>query len=115
MGNKFLEYLKENHQGKERAVSSSCLQKRLSISSRTIRKIVNQLRNDGVPICSDENGYYYAGDKEEVLNSIYQMTSRIREIARAKNGLVRSLDSFPEHSGQLVLIIELSKKEGDGI
>ena len=108
MGKKFLEYLKENHQGRERAVSSNYLQKRLSISSRTIRKIVNQLRNDGIPICSDENGYYYAVDKDEVLNSIYQMTSRIREIARAKNGLVRSLNSFPEHRGQLVLIIDFS-------
>lgn len=110
MRDRFLEYLKENHQGRERAVSSSCLQKRLSISSRTIRKIVNQLRNDGVPICSDENGYYYAGDRDEVLNSIYQMTSRIREIARAKNGLVRSLNRFPDNSGQLVLIIDFSRE-----
>lgn len=111
MGKKFLEYLKENHQGRERAVSSNYLQKRLSISSRTIRKIVNRLRNEGVPICSDENGYYYAGDKDEVLNSIYQMTSRIREIFRAKNGLVRSLNSFPEHSSQLVLIIDFGEEK----
>lgn len=106
MGNEFLKYLKDYHTGKEKAVSSAYLQNKLSISSRTIRKIVNQLRNDGVPICSDENGYYYAEDTDEVLNSIYQMTSRIREIARAKNGLVKSLKRFPDNSGQLILQID---------
>jgi len=47
----FLTYIKEYHQGKEMAVSSGYLQNKFSISSRTVRKIVNQLRNDGNPIC----------------------------------------------------------------
>lgn len=103
MEHDFLIYIKEYHQGKEKAVSSAYLQSRFSISSRTVRKIVNQLRNDGNPICSDENGYYYATDKDEVLNSVYKMTSRIKEIAKAKNGLVKSLRNFPDESGQLKL------------
>jgi len=111
VGNEFLKYLKEYHVGKEKAVSSAYLENKLSISSRNIRKIVNQLRNDGVPICSDENGYYYAGDTDEVLNSIYQMTSRIKEIARAKNGLVKSLKRFSDNSGQLILQIGCSQEE----
>ncbi len=106
MEHDFLIYIKEYHQGKEKAVSSAYLQSRFSISSRTVRKIVNQLRNDGNPICSDENGYYYATDKGEVLNSVYQMTSRIKEIAKAKNGLVKSLQNFPDESGQLRLKID---------
>lgn len=106
MGNEFLKYLKGYHTGKEKAVSSAYLQNKLSISSRTIRKIVNQLRNEGIPICSDEKGYYYAKDTDEVINSIYQMTSRIREIARAKNGLVKALKQFPDNSGQLVIILD---------
>ncbi|SHE61414.1 HTH domain-containing protein [Tissierella praeacuta DSM 18095] len=106
MEHDFLIYIKKYHQGKEKAVSSAYLQRRFSISSRTVRKIVNQLRNDGNPICSDENGYYYATDKDEVLNSVYQMTSRIREIAKAKNGLIKALGEFTDESGQLRLEID---------
>jgi len=101
----FLIYMKQYHTGKEKAVSSMCLQSRFLISGRTVRKFVNQLRNDGKPICSDENGYYYAIDKKELLNSIYQMASRIREIAKAKNGLAKALNSFPDANGQLRLEI----------
>ena len=39
------------------------------------------------------------------------MTSRIREIARAKNGLVKSLKRFPDNSGQLVLQIDCGEEE----
>lgn len=109
----FLTYIKKYHQGREKAVSSAYLQKKFSISSRTVRKIVNQLRNDGNPICSDENGYYYAIDKDEVLNSVYQMNSRIKEIAKAKNGLVKSLGKFPDESGQLKIEVDEEKKRGD--
>jgi biotin operon repressor len=106
----FLMYIKKYHQGKEKAVSSAYLQGKFSISSRTVRKIVNQLRNNGNPICSDENGYYYAMDTDEVLNSIYQMTSRIREIAKAKNGLVKALGKFPDKSGQLSFEIDRGRE-----
>ena len=90
----FLIYIKKCHTGKEKAVPSAFLQSRFCISSRTVRKLVNQLRNDGNPICSGDNGYYYAADRKELLASIGQMTSRIREIAKAKRGLVKALEHF---------------------
>jgi len=107
----FLVYIKEYHTGKEKAVSSAYLQSRFLISSRTVRKLVNQLRNEGNPICSDENGYYYAIDQKELLNSIHQMTSRIIEIAKAKNGLVKALKHFPDDSGQLRLKIDEGREK----
>ena len=97
------------------AVSSAYLQSRFFISSRTVRKLVNQLRNNGHPICSDENGYYYAKDKMELQSSIGQMTSRMIEIAKAKNGLVKALKHFPDDSGQLSLEIDDEVKVGDEI
>jgi len=107
----FLVYIKDCHIGKEKAVSSAYLQSRFSISSRTVRKLVNGLRNDGIPICSDENGYYYATDQEELLYSIYQMTSRIKAIAKAKNGLVKALNHFPDSNGQLRLDFEKEEEK----
>ena len=107
----FLIYIKKCHTGKEKAVPSAFLQSRFCISSRTVRKLVNQLRNDGNPICSGDNGYYYAADRKELLASIGQMTSRIREIAKAKRGLVKSLEHFPDTNGQLRLDLDKEVRE----
>ena len=115
MKQKFLIYMKQYHSGKEKAVSSVYLQSIFFISSRAVRRFVNQLRNDGHPICSDENGYYYAKDKMELLSSIGQMTSRIIEIAKAKNGLVKALRNFPDDSRQLSLGIDDEVEVGDEI
>lgn len=106
MEHKFLNYIKEYHTGKEKAVSSASLQNRFSISSRTVRKLVNQLRNDGNPICSGDNGYYYAADREELISSIRQMTSRIKEISKARRGLIKALDHFLDDNGQLRLNLD---------
>jgi len=107
----FLIHLKEYHTGTSKAVPSAYLQGRFCISSRTVRKLVNQLRNDGNPICSGDEGYYYAADRKELLASIGQMTSRIREIAKAKRGLVKALEHFPDANGQLRLDLDKEVRE----
>lgn len=98
-----LVYLKRYHTGKEKAVQSRGLENKFQVNSRNIRNIVNELRCEGYPICSDDNGYYYAANKEEILKSIYQLDSRMCKIAEAKNGLVNSLAFFSDSSGQLQL------------
>ncbi len=87
----FLEYLKMNHTGKEKAAQSRYLENKFYISARNVRNIVNALRCDGKPICSDESGYYYAANEEEVMSSIRQLNSRIDKIAKAKNGLINAM------------------------
>ena len=111
MEHDFLIFMKEYHTGTSKAVSSAYLQSRFCISSRTVRKLVNQLRNDGNPICSGDNGYYYAADRKELLASIGQMTSRIIEIAKAKRGLVKALEYFPDANGQLRLDLDKEVRE----
>ena len=111
MEHDFLIYMKEYHTGTSKAVPSAYLQGRFCISSRTVRKLVNQLRNDGNPICSGDNGYYYAADRKELLASIGQMTSRIIEIAKAKRGLVKALEYFPDANGQLRLDLDKEVRE----
>ena len=111
MEHDFLIYMKEYHTGTSKAIPSAYLQNRFCISSRTVRKLVNQLRNDGNPICSGDEGYYYAADRKELLASIGQMTSRIREIAKAKRGLVKALEHFPDTNGQLRLDLDKEVKE----
>lgn len=112
MEHKFSTYIKEYHTGKEKAVSSAYLQNRLCISSRTVRRLVNQLRNDGSPICSGDKGYYYASDREELIASIRQMTSRIKEISKVRRGLIKALEHFPDDSDQLRLNLDDETEEG---
>ena len=80
LNKRFLSHLKRNHTGAGRAVQSKGLELRFQMSGRKIRDIVNALRCEGHPICSDDGGYYYGANKHEVLGSIRQLNSRIEKI-----------------------------------
>lgn len=112
---KVLEYLKLNHTGKEMAVSSRYLEKKYKLSGRKLRNVINSLRCKGKPICSDENGYYYAENQREVIGSIRQLNSRIGNIARAKNGLLKALSLFPDSRGQTQLEFWFISEKRGGI
>ena len=49
--------------------------------------MVNELRNAGVTICSDRNGYYIAKSREELDRTIVQLKSRVKKIQSAIDGL----------------------------
>ncbi len=102
---KFLRYLKRNHTGEGKASQSKGLEMRLQMSGRKIRDIVNTLRCDGHPVCSDDGGYYYAANKSEILGSIRQLNSRIEKISEAKNGLINSMSCFPDSGSDAKLQI----------
>ena len=86
-----LNYLKQYHYGCGRAVSSGVLEAALCTTGREIRAAVNALRSQGEPVCSDENGYYYAASGCEVQHSIRQLDSRMTKMAKAKRGLNTAL------------------------
>ena len=44
-----------------------------------LRREINALRGDGIPICSFEGGYYYAATAEELERTIRQLRSRIKK------------------------------------
>lgn len=85
-------YLMKNHKGRNHAVSSKTLEAVFHIKGAAVRKTVNSLRSDGIPICSDENGYYYAASQSEINATVAQLDSRIEKIFTARNGLAKKLD-----------------------
>ena len=91
-----LNCLKRRHFGRANAVKSPVLEARFGISGRVLREAVNELRCNGHPVCSDENGYYYASSEAELLATIRQLNSRISKIAKAKNGLVRTAKKYKD-------------------
>lgn len=110
---RLLNYLRNNHTGAGKAILSKSLALRLQISNRRIRDIVNTLRCEGHPICSDEGGYYYASNRQEVMSSIRQLNSRIDRIEEAKEGLTQSLSCLPQYSNSCQLHIWMIPVRGD--
>ena len=94
--------LKERHRGADKPISSKALESIFGVKGTEIRRTVNRLRCKGEPVCSDVDGYFYAAEQSEIDATIAQLTSRIRKIADARDGL-QNRETIPR------------KKEGDTI
>ena len=82
------EYLKRHHVGKDNAIYSRDLQSLFCIDGRNLRRKVNALRKDGVPICSGDTGYYYAQHQQEINETVCRMNSLLTTISNARTGLL---------------------------
>ena len=89
------EYLKEFHRGKEKAVFSRELQHIFHLDGRNIRRNVSKLRQEGYPICSDENGYYYADSQTEINNTVGRLNGLLTSVSNARTGLLYATASRP--------------------
>ncbi len=98
-------HLKEYHCGEQRVVPSRELEAAFQIRGPDLRRLINSLRGDGVPICSLACGYYYAATEEELRRTIRQLRSRIKKIAFAERGLTKALEQSID-SGQISLPLE---------
>ena len=83
-------YLKKHHTGKERAVHSNELERLFSIDGRNLRRKISSLRQDGYPICSDETGYYYADNQNEINATVNRLNELVMKISNARTGLLYS-------------------------
>ncbi|NNJ28572.1 hypothetical protein [Lacrimispora defluvii] len=97
------EYLHRYHHGAENAVTSRTLEQVLCVSGKELRDLVNALRREGIPIASDQSGYFYAKTEAEVRLTIRHMKNRISGISAAIAGLRRSLAAFDDMQIRLPL------------
>jgi transcription initiation factor IIE alpha subunit len=84
----FLAYLRKRHKGRKKAVTSGELESVFNIKGSEVRRIINDLRCCGHPVCSDNTGYYFAGNEKELNATIAQLTGRAEKILKARDGLV---------------------------
>lgn len=99
-------YLKEHHTGSSKSIHSRELQQLFQIGGRNLRRKINRLRQDGVPICSDNTGYFYAENQNELRDTVFRLNELSTKICRAKDGLISHGD------GQtIVLEITIRVKE----
>ena len=88
------ELLRECYRGSESPVASKALESIFCVKGTEIRRAVNTLRCKGEPICSNIDGYFYATDQHELDATIAQLTSRIKRIADARDGLLNRSPVF---------------------
>ena len=81
-------FLKKYHTGRDNAVYSRELERLFSLDGRTLRRKISSLRQDGHPICSDETGYYYAGNQREINATICRLNTLVTRISNARTGML---------------------------
>lgn len=85
-------HLEQAHKGEKEVVSSRQLENFFHLKGSELRRLVNILRCEGKPICSNAMGYFYAATQQELQETISQLTSRIQMISRARDRLLKSLE-----------------------
>lgn len=90
-----LEYIRNFHTGRDKAVFSRELQFIFQLDGRNIRRNISKLRQEGYPICSSENGYYYADSQAEIDSTVRRMDGLIKSVAFARTGLILSTPNCP--------------------
>lgn len=86
--------------GREGRISSAELERAIGISPTELRKQVNRLRRNSIPVASDRHGYFYAETAGEIYATIRQLHAMARGLEAAIQGLERSLDHFGMQGGE---------------
>ena len=97
--NQLLAYLKGACSGRRYTVKGAELEQVLHLSGTDLRKLVNRLRQDGVPICSSREGYFYARNAGEIYTTIRSLKDMMYGLSQAVDGLEGALESFGEEAG----------------
>ncbi len=87
-------YLSHNCRGRKSAIGGEGLRRALRTSENEVRKAVNRLRREGVPIASDRAGYFYAQTAGEVYTTIRNLLKMRVGLDAAIAGLEQSLEQF---------------------
>ena len=90
------EYLERYHLGERESASSKKLEAVFDVKGSELRRIINNLRSQSQPICSNAPGYFYAANQEEINATVAQLSSRISHIAKARDGLRKCTKYAPE-------------------
>ncbi len=104
-----LAFLNSKHVGKDKAIHSKKLEKKFNICPRTVRTYISNLRKSGVPICSDETGYWIAKDPKEATKTVKRLDNFVGEVNSARTGLaiaaiqMRSITRITEENIQITV------------
>ena len=64
---------------------------KFKLKGARLRKIINHLRNEGEPICSNSKGYFYPANNQELLDTVVSIGQRIDSQLQILNQLKKHL------------------------
>ena len=94
-----LEYLQQNCTGRENTRKSIVIERALNIRRKELQKLVNRMRQDGVPICSSRDGYFYPESIGDVFSTIEHLEVMEKGLRAAINGMKRGVYKINIHKG----------------
>ena len=87
MKKNIVEYLKLYGRGKDNAITSKTIEITFGMTGFALRRAINILRSEGVPICSGRRGYYYAETYDDIFETISDLRHRIERMECAIKGV----------------------------
>jgi len=94
--------LKKYHTGMDQSITGKELEQKLGIRKNTVQKLVRQLREDGVPICSSGSGYFYAETRQELTETAARFNQHITTMMRTQS---RLLGTTPDEKEKIVMVV----------
>ena len=76
----------------EKKITAKELAKLYDLKESQIRRIVNTLRCNGIPICSNHKGYNLSKDIMDIQSTINSLKSRVKQMQKAIVGLESALE-----------------------
>ena len=105
------EHLAQFHVGEANAIHCRELQNIFCLDGRTVRRKINRLRQEGVPICSNQHGYYYADTQAEISETVSRLNAIVMKITNARTGLLYSCEAPCGNGLGVRLTLELFEEE----
>lgn len=87
LGTDIADYLKEYHTTENYAIKGRELCTLFNLHDKQVRNIVGALRQDGYPICSSTNGYWYSENIADIEKTVRRIESQIVQMTGAVKGL----------------------------
>ena len=107
------EHLAQFHVGEANAIHCRELQNIFCLDGRTVRRKINRLRQEGIPICSNQHGYYYADTQAEISETVDRLNAIVMKITNARTGLLYSCEAPCGNGLGVRLTLELFEEETD--
>lgn len=85
--NPVAEYIRKNYHSMDDPVTGSQLSAVFGVKDIEIRRLINEARSSGEPICSCGKGYYYSENTSDICRTIDSMRGRIQKQENAISGL----------------------------
>ena len=91
LGADITDHLKEFYTSEDTAINSRELSEMFNITNRQLRNIVTTLRQEGNPICSSSNGYWYSNEPEDLSKTIHRLEAQVHNMNYSITGLKKVL------------------------